>query len=136
MSIPRNFDEFDPNAMIKHYVAEKIHLTTTERLEINYRDMIRRSRLFASRCKEIVNVMVFNLDTYVVGMPEETIDIDERWPEDWWQAFKERWFPEWLKRWFPVRYNELSIHQTIYKRVCPHINVEERDVHLKWLGGY
>ena len=29
-----------------------------------------------------------------------------KYPEDWWQAFKERWFPKWLLKKFPIEWTE------------------------------
>ena len=105
--------------VFKRYVAEKIHLTSSE--SITYPEMIGDSRLITTRSASIANMLVFNLDTYVVGMPEERIDIDEQWPDGWFQAFKERWFPHFLRRFWPIKYKSISIHTAIYGKICPHI---------------
>jgi len=64
-----------------------------------------------------VSLLALQLDSYVAGMPEKRIDVEEKWPADWWQAIKDRWFPEWLLSRWPVRYKTVSIHETIYKAV-------------------
>ncbi len=43
--------------------------------------------------------------------PQESPELEERWPADWWQAFRERWFPAWWLRRWPVRYKSVSIKE-------------------------
>lgn len=63
----------------------------------------------------------------------ERIDVEKRWPADWWQAVRERWFPAWwLLRW-PVRYESVSIHEDVTTYVCPHLDVKARDPHIAFV---
>lgn len=51
-----------------------------------------------------------------------------RYPDDWWEAFKERWFPRWLLKRYPVRLTEVVIDVT---RLYPHLRYslpEEKSV--------
>lgn len=71
----------------------------------------------------------------LLGGCVENVDIERRWPSDWWQAFKERWFPKWwLKRW-PVNYQTISVHRRIHTRVCPHFAIQPGVNHVRFLMG-
>lgn len=48
--------------------------------------------------------MMFELCAWLAS--EKLASIHVKYPEDWWQAFKERWFPRWLLKRFPVKYHE------------------------------
>lgn len=76
------------------------------------------------------------LDTYMLGLPDQVISIDEQWPKDWWQAFRERWFPKWRLKKHPVRYKTIQIYQKTFKAVCPHMTTPQGDnnVHIEWFA--
>lgn len=66
----------------------------------------------------------------------ERIQVHARWPETWWDAFKERWFPQWLLRRFPVSWSEIDVDRPLYQAVCPHTSLESLEslpCHLDWL---
>jgi hypothetical protein len=79
------------------------------------------------------DVMVIELEAYVLGMPKERIAVHERYPLDWWQAFRERWFPKWWLRRWPVAYKTIDIDQQLYGPLCPHIAVEGLGPHALFL---
>lgn len=78
--------------------------------------------------------LVFRLTAMLLNGPKkERIDIEERYPADWWQAVKERWFPAWaIKRW-PVNYKVISVHKEMVTRMCPHIATPENRPHVAFL---
>ena len=59
-----------------------------------------------------------------------------RWPNGWWQAFKEQYGPRWLKARFPVVYAEKVVEKTTHIYfVCPHVNPgEDRSLHYKFMA--
>jgi hypothetical protein len=86
--------------------------------------------------EQVARRLVFHLKAAALGKNIENVDIEEKWPQDWWQAFRERWFPAWwLNRW-PVKYKRISVHKAIY-RICPHLNMatdkNSMGLHLQWL---
>ncbi len=86
---------------------------------------------------QISRQLVLELRSFVLGKKAERIDIEEKWPADWWQAVKERWLPAWFLKRYPVQYKTLSIHKETM-RVCPHVDMktpEGRQVHFRWLEG-
>ena len=93
-----------------------------------------RPETLQSRVSETYKTMILEMESYLVGLPDQYISIHERWPEDWWQAFKERWFPNWWLRRWPVRYKEIDVERQIYKAVCPHVNVPQDATHFRWLA--
>jgi len=62
-----------------------------------------------------------------------------RWPDGWWQAWKEQYAPRWIRAKFPVVYAERIVKQTtsIYF-VCPHMRVPDygdgRRTHLQFMA--
>lgn len=52
----------------------------------------------------IANEMVVRLRSFIWSSKIDAVRI--KYPEDWWQAFKERWFPGWLKVKYPVGYKQ------------------------------
>lgn len=79
------------------------------------------------------DIIITRFSGFFAGLADETINIERRYPADWWQAFRERWFPAfWLRRW-PVQYVEISIHQPRFKAVCPHLRVNQQGPHIEFL---
>lgn len=52
----------------------------------------------------ILRELVVYIRAYLTS--EKLAEIHVKYPQDWWQAFKEYWFPKWLLRKFPVQYHE------------------------------
>ena len=77
--------------------------------------------------------LVVQLKTYVLAAEKERVVVYERWPEDWWQAFRERWFPGWWLEWYPVRYREINIDKPLFGPMCPHVAVSRFREHMQWL---
>jgi len=74
---------------------------------------------------------------HIEKMPIESL-YTKRFPETWWDHFKERWFPEWLKRRYPVKWTEITtLSQQIihHNHVCPHSNraLADFETHLSFL---
>lgn len=112
------------------FVAEKVLIAANKRVPV---EMLQRCDI-RTHVDVIRNDLVFMLDTYMVGIPKETIDLEAEWPEDWWEAFRERWFPAWwLKRW-PVKCHRIALHTKKYGPVCPHLDVPDKGTHLAWLS--
>ena len=61
---------------------------------------------------------IFQLNSFVLG--EIIDDVYCRYPENWWQAFRERFFPAWWLKKYPVRYVERNIN--VY-RTYPFFNL-------------
>ncbi len=120
-------------ANVRQYIAERIHIAANTPIDCG--EALRRSHVDVYRAfNQAADTLVVMLDAYVYGMPKERIDVDERWPTDWWQAFRERWFPAWWLRRWPVRYNTVSVHKQLFGRVCPHIHEPEQKKHLQWMS--
>lgn len=58
---------------------------------------------------------------YAEVMGHPLVDIEEKYPADWWQALKERWAPKWLLEKYPVQYKIISIQaaELLAKRKFP-----------------
>lgn len=114
---------FDPRARAEHEATtlhlERVFASASVACE-NTRPMFRRATIetYESHLRELI----YQLDTYMLGLPDERIVVNERWPADWWQAVKERWLPWWLLQFWPVKYRELKIDEQKYKAVCPHLD--------------
>jgi hypothetical protein len=64
--------------------------------------------------ESIAGEIVLRLTGHVLGRKLEPVEV--RWPDDWWQAFRERWFPRWwLARW-PVRFR---VHRVEFRELYP-----------------
>ena len=82
--------------------------------------------------RDLQRGLLVQLSAYMAGLLKERIVIHERWPADWWQAFRERWFPAWwLSRW-PVQYRNLDIDERQYLAICPHLHVDPPHKHVEW----
>jgi hypothetical protein len=96
-------------------------------------NLFKRADLYEYR-SSINNMLISSLDTYILGMPDENIEVHKSWPKDWWQAFKQRWFPDWAIRRWPVEMSRIDVCERRYKAVCPHIEApSDRNVCLAWM---
>lgn len=82
---------------------------------------------FHTRC------LLISMVSYMESIEDERVSVHERWPADWFQAFKERWFPRWLLARFPVRYSGVDVDRQIYRAVCPHLHGGDSSPHAEWL---
>jgi hypothetical protein len=130
---------FNPTAYIppeiQTLVLERINLVANGTIARHEFAMLPRAEVIGRigiDCKTMD--LLLSLETYVMGLPEKTIIIHEKWPTDWWQALKERWWPRWALRRWPVEYKHLDIHETIYKAVCPHVTSKENRLCFQWLS--
>lgn len=115
---------------MRRYVAE--HIDAAARAVLPLRGC--QFDLHAS-LDEAANELVLTLYAHLYGHEGNRVQVNECWPADWWEAFKDRWFPEWaLDRW-PVRYKRIIIDQPIYSGVCPHIDAPQR-THLEWIASH
>ena len=117
---------------IRFAVAKRVSLSFLENLEIeHYTDFITDS--FTNILKWWVWGKQVTENEYV----ESNIEI--KYPETWWDAFKERWLPNFLLKRYPVKYIEFDtpriiIHKTYH--VCPHINQKFPSAsHISFLTG-
>jgi len=108
----------------------KAHIVATYDLA---RETLRRGTLESHVSAAEENVMI-SLSSYIIGLEDHEIKIHERWPADWWQAFRERWFPSWILARFPVKYVVIDIEQKIYRAVCPHVDCPGESIHFQWFG--
>lgn len=102
---------------------QKALIAACRRVDPRVAMMVRRSIIRVN--DDIARDLVASLDTYMMAMLDETIEIHRQWPADWWQAFKERWLPAWAKRRWPVQYEQIDISERRYKAVCPHIEAPD-----------
>lgn len=112
--------------------------STAKFLRINAECLISRRKLtdwpsLKARVEDCREGLRIEMETFVAAMPTKLIEINKRWPKDWWQAFRERWFPVWwITRW-PIQYKGIHIKQQLYSRVCPHLRKDSESMHLKFL---
>lgn len=117
-------------ADFRRIAAEKVSLHFYHRTGIH--DLLNRAE-FDIAIDRAAMYLIVKMNTHLLAMPRERIDIEERWPSDWWQAFKDRWFPAWaLKRW-PVQYKTISVHERRYGNLCPHINIPQHNTHVEFM---
>ncbi len=120
-----------PQTNISSIVLEKINLSV--------RHCVSKRMLDHSKLNVVEDVMAdelaMQLDTYVMGMADETISIHERWPKTWLDAVKQRWFPLWaVKRW-PVNFKHIDVEEKIYKVVCPHLESPDNRQCYEFMSG-
>lgn len=128
------YDEYRDMAqsvIIKRLYAEKVTCETTQGIPLFVLDNIAEPGV---RIDAVTKTLFISLQLLMSALPDKSIDIEEQYPATWWDAVKERWAPRWLRRMYPVRYKHISIHQKIYKAVCPHVLVPHDDkTHIEWL---
>lgn len=129
MNMPREYNKAMIEAVYRKYTAEFSELcagaTDAEMMEVSmtvdYDIMSRQHMILATGI--------------IAGIPKSRVTIHERWPVDWWQAFRERWLPAWWLRRHPVKYREINVDQAIYGPVCPHTKLfDTRTKHLQWMA--
>lgn len=49
--------------------------------------------------------------------------VEEKWPKDWLEAFKERWAPKWLLKKYPVQYKRMRVEA---KAFYPKVPIDQR----------
>ena len=136
--------------MVQNLFKEILMFREAAKTEIKRIDMVKINqhikRIIDSRELNLINIsnlqtfiedqmgnMVIELSQGIAALPNREIYVDERWPETWWDAFKERWFPTWaLKRW-PIKYKTLFIKEKVFKAICPHLGVHPSKEHLEWV---
>lgn len=85
--------------------------------------------------------LVAQMRSYIHAMGEERIDIDVKYPRNWWEAVKESLLPKWALRRWPVDYKRIEIHTETYAAVCPHIHAMPPkntgdELHISWFSGF
>lgn len=77
-----------------------------------------------------MDVIMIMMVSYIWGIEHNAVD--EKFPEDWWQAFKDRWFPEWAKQRWPVRWTRIHVtFREMYPEFQPALRSERCVVHMK-----
>ncbi|NIR18000.1 MAG: hypothetical protein GWN86_30505 [Desulfobacterales bacterium] len=104
-------------------IIEKFYL---ERLKIGARciasgEIIAAMQVNPASVKAFADIMSDNviLDFVHYFAAQSLGQIEEKYPADWWQAFRERFFPKWwLKRW-PVKHKVVKIEaKAIYPKIA------------------
>lgn len=85
-------------------------------------------------CESLGEELSIQLTSYVATLGKQKIDIDIRYPEDWWQAFRDRWFPRWYLSRRPSRFVHKEVHESVFKAVCPHLDLDDKAIHVQWLA--
>lgn len=85
----------------------------------------------ATHLDMVADALVVQLIKYIPAMADERLVVHEKWPLNWWEAFKERWL-QWLP-WVKIQYRQIDIERTIYKAVCPHLSLEPHTRHVEFL---
>jgi len=70
---------------------------------------------------EMGKELAIRLWSFFIAMPQSRIQIHEKWPKTWIDAFKDRWFPKWALRKWPVQFGRIDVDQRIYGNICPHV---------------
>lgn len=111
-----------------------VEIFKTEAIELQFHAIPEENISFSRRKVEtsLKEFLVYKLEAYIQGLPDHKIKIDEEFPEDWWEAFKDRWFPEWLLKRYPVKYKRIYVNQKIYKSVCPHMITDGTREHYEF----
>lgn len=118
---------------VEMLTAEFVNICSSHSTPLRDFNGILSSAKFHCCVEHITMSLVSSMDAYCIGMPEETIEVHERWPATWWEHFKERFFPAWaLERW-PVRYREINVSEKRYSAVCPHVHVAQNGPHFEFL---
>jgi hypothetical protein len=111
-------------ALIKHSVAvafEKEGLVQ----EVRMRGL---EELSAERARFIIETL-FASRQYV----DSTANVEVKYPDGWWQAFKQQYFSKWLLKRFPVKYKIVVVEtKTIIEKLCPHVVPNSRE-HVDFL---
>ncbi len=124
---------FPDQLPIRSAVFEKIRMYAEQSLALEYPGVLQNMEMEA-RVDHMTRRLVLSLRSVCCGKTVERIDVEAKYPADWWEAFKERWFPKWaLQRW-PVKYKTISVHRDVV-RVCPHLpmTVSSHREHFHWL---
>jgi hypothetical protein len=117
----------------KEFVAHRIPVRDSRAMSQSELALFKHADI-RQRMQDDVRAMITEIDTYVLGMPLERIEVHRKYPRDWWQAFKERWFPAWAIRRWPVAYEHIDVDEQRYGRICPHLDAPQ-DKHLMFLAG-
>lgn len=127
--------EPDNLMVFREVVFEKVRLAAQMHLEPEA--FLRNHLTVGVLLDQVSQRLVLDMRSFVLGNKAERVDVEEKWPADWWQAFRERWLPAWWLKRHPVKYRMVSIHKDIW-RVCPHVDVkcpEGPRVHFQYLEG-
>lgn len=112
---------------------------TAEFLRININGFIPQEELISyptikTRVENCIEGLKIEIIAFIAAMPSQRIEIDEKWPINWWQAFREQWFPGWWLIRHPIRYRRIHINQQLYSHICPHLQENPKSTHLKFLA--
>jgi hypothetical protein len=58
---------------------------------------------------------------------KQILEYHDKYPLDWWQAFKERWYPTWAKEKWPVKYKYIDYD---VRELLPTINIPRHPSHI------
>lgn len=111
---------------------EKLHIHASH---IINKDILRHSRMSIDQyITHHAGDLVLEIDSYIVGIADQTIEIHRAWPRDWIEALKERFLPVRLRSWWPIVYDRVDVSEKIFKAVCPHLDAPKEKFCLHFLS--
>lgn len=92
------------------------------------------SRIEVRKLEELeLRGMLLELILYVAQDQVVSDVVYVKWAKTWWDAFKARWFSDaLLKRW-PAEYATKKVVTQTIIRMCPHLDFDVKEEHLRWL---
>lgn len=124
-----------PNVTEVH--LEALQLCSTKLFDDKLLHSLSRSVEVRAEYRAEYRALALSLVAMVWGKSTGTyVDVHEKYPCDWWQAFKHRWSPGWCKRRWPVKWTHIDVHEEKW-RVCPHLDIDAREnsrPHLHFLS--
>lgn len=119
---------------IRQYFFEKVPIVAAQMIPMRDFRFCRNHLEVIAAIDPMTRSLVVHLETFILAGPEAVIvDIEEQWPQDWWEAVKDRWAPHWFLRRWPVKWKRISVHKNVKTRMCPHLNVKTQGPHVQFL---
>jgi hypothetical protein len=127
---------------MKDVFSVKFNQKTAESVQVSVRRILEGHKLYDNlgngtldiEVRDLVDQMALDMHYFVLEMPTKTTKYTERrFPQDWWQAFRQRWFPEWWLRRWPVKEYSLYLATVCEYNVCPHLSHDPQKRHLTFL---
>ena len=84
----------------------------------------------------ICDTVVYQLRTHLIGLADEKHVLSVSHPNGWFQMFKDQYFPLWALEKWPVKHTTTTTSCKVFKTVCPHVQLDDHLLHLKYVGGF
>jgi hypothetical protein len=128
---------YDPSATIPS------HEVVTEMLHVSFHNILPDYPLIRDNARirvfeQAVGGAVIQVQSWILDAHKSDVRIERReieFPATPWEFFKQSYAPAWfLKRW-PVKTKTTTYDWSEHHHfVCPHVKVEDRGEHFKWMG--